>query len=106
MRRAAKVDSNQKEIVDGLKSMGFSVCHLHTLGKGRPDILVGGYGMNFMYEIKDGAKPASQQKLTEDEIKFHNTWIGHLGIAKSADDIIRDIDLTISNLNVIKDLMN
>jgi len=52
MRQRAKVDANQKQIVNALRKCGYSVLHLHTLGKGAPDIVVGVSGMNYLFEIK------------------------------------------------------
>lgn len=40
MRRAAKVDSTQKAIVDVLRKHGAKVRHLHRVGDGIPDLLV------------------------------------------------------------------
>jgi Holliday junction resolvase len=76
MRRAARVDANQKEIVEYLRKRGASVQLLHTVGKGCPDIVVGYGGCNYLFEIKDGSKPASQRKLTPDEQEWHDEWKG------------------------------
>ena len=64
MRRAAKVDANQTEIVKALRQVGASVQSLAATGKGCPDLLVGIRGLNFLIEVKDGAKPRSDRKLT------------------------------------------
>ena len=87
MRIRAKVDSNQKKIVTALRRCGFSVLHLHQLGKGAPDILVGAKGRNFLFEIKDGEKAKSQQKLTPDEEIFFNEWRGQVNLIKSFDEV-------------------
>ena len=92
MRRRAKVDANQKEIVELLRSMGCSVCLLHTVGAGVPDLLVGltsfkGNKINILMEIKDGDK----KRLTPDQIQFHEDWKGIICVAhsvKKAEDII------------------
>ena len=68
MRRAARADANQPEIVEALRSIGCHVEHTHQL-KGLFDILVGYRGKLFIMEIKDGSKPPSATKLTPDEIK-------------------------------------
>lgn len=75
MRRKARVDDNQKEIVDYFRKLGASVLHLHTL-KNCFDILVGYNGYNIIVEIKDGTKCKSQQKLTDGEEKFREDWKG------------------------------
>lgn len=88
MRRAARVDSNQKEIVAALRKAGASVAHTHTIGKGFPDIVVGHRGLNLMVEIKDGSLPPSGRKLTKDEYEFHEVWKGQVCIVESIDDAL------------------
>jgi len=89
MKQAAKVDANQPEIVDALKDIGCTVLHLHQLGKGAPDILVGFRGNNWLFEIKDGNKPPSKRKLTDMEAIFHRDWRGQVAIVKTVDEAIR-----------------
>lgn len=76
--RIAKVDSNQKDIVKLLRSVGACVLHTHTL-KNAFDILVGYKGRLYIVEIKDGEKPPSQRKLTSGELKcksdFNNVGV-------------------------------
>lgn len=67
----AKVDANQKVIVEALRAAGCFVTSLAGVGGGVPDVLVGSDGKWFLMEIKDGSKPPSQRKLTDDEIKWH-----------------------------------
>ena len=50
----ARVDANQPVIVAALRAIGATVQHLHAVGQGCPDILVGYDGVNFLMEIKDG----------------------------------------------------
>lgn len=80
MRRAARVDANQKQIVEYLRKHGCSVQVLHTVGKGCPDILVGYGGKNYLFEIKDGQKSRSAQKLTPDEDAWHFNWRGQVDV--------------------------
>jgi Holliday junction resolvase len=93
VRRAAKIDANQKQIVDQLRKCGFTVLHLHTLGKGAPDIAVGAFNKNYFFEIKDAEKPKSKKKLTEDEEKFHQTWNGQISIIESIEDALHIINI-------------
>jgi len=76
VRRAAKVDANQGEIVAALRKSGCSVSPLHTVGGGVPDLLVGVADLNMLMEVKDGAKPPSARKLTPDQIEWHSAWQG------------------------------
>lgn len=81
--RAAKVDDNQREIVSALRGVGATVCHLHTVGMGCPDLLVGWRGVNYLLECKDGKKPPSQQKLTPMQDEWHSGWKGSAFIVNS-----------------------
>lgn len=71
-----KVDANQPEIVAALRRCGCKVQHMHTLGDGCPDLLVGWHGLMFAVEVKDGSKPPSKQELTADEQEWHGKWHG------------------------------
>ena len=82
MRRAARTDSNQTEIVKALRAIGCSVQSLAAVGKGCPDLLVGWQGRNVLMEIKDGDKCPSARKLTEDETRWHAGWKGRVFVVK------------------------
>lgn len=86
MRRAARIDENQKEIVEAFRAMGCSVLHTHQLGHGAPDIIVGKNKKNILIEIKDGNKPLSDRALTHDEIEFHKEWRGCIEIVENLQD--------------------
>lgn len=69
-----RVDANQAQIVTELRAMGYKVAHTHELGKGKPDIIVGGmrwFGRIALLwvEIKSPG-----EKLTGSEPKFHDEW--------------------------------
>ena len=66
MRRAAKVDSNQAEIIKALRDSGASVTSLHQVGQGVPDILVSHAGVWYLMELKT-------QKGSVNEIQ--NEWM-------------------------------
>jgi len=81
--------------------------HMHTLGNGCPDIAVGFAGLTMLVEIKDGAKPPSQQKLTDDEREFFDTWKGGVRIVR----VEADVELTLDTLArwheyIVKGLQN
>ena len=66
------MDANQGEIVAALRKIGAAVTPLHAVGNGVADLLVSFRQRWFLFEVKDGAKPPSARKLTEDEER----WIG------------------------------
>lgn len=81
--RAYRVDSNQKEIVNSLREAGYSVQHLHSVGAGCPDILVGINGINILIEIKEG-----DGKLTPAQVVWHAAWKGQVDVAKNQEEAI------------------
>lgn len=89
VRRAAKVDRNQAEIVEALRAIGCSVQSLAAVGVGCPDLLVGYRGVNWLIEVKDGDKPPSARKLTHDQEIWHFAWRGQKAVVTSADDAIK-----------------
>jgi hypothetical protein len=91
-RRAAKIDSNQNDIVKSLRSIpGCTVALSHD------DILVGFKGETFWYELKDsscvskrtGAILNSSKK--KDQVKLEQSWSGHYRIVSNIDEILKDI---------------
>lgn len=88
MRRIAKVDRNQPEIVAVFRQLGFEVLHVHQL-KGCFDILVSKDSRNHCIEIKDGTLPPSQRKLTIDERKFHERWKAPVHIINSVEEVLQ-----------------
>ena len=68
MRYRARVDNNQKEIVKCFRDNGCLVLHLHTIGKGCPDLLVEIKGRLVLVEVKD------KSTLTPAQIEFHKKW--------------------------------
>ena len=92
MRRIAKVDRNQPEIVEALRKIGASVLHTHTIPNSF-DILVGYKGVNYIMEIKDGELPPSKKKLTPGELKFKESWKGgNYYVVESVEDAIEIIN--------------
>lgn len=77
MRRAAKVDENQSEIVDALCRVGARVQLLHQVGGGCPDLLVAFRGDLTLLEIKNPKQDSSHRQLTPDQVAFHAKWRTH-----------------------------
>lgn len=88
-RLAARADRNQAEIVAALRDAGATVQHLHTLGRGCPDILVGYRGVNYLLEIKAG-----RGKATPDEAAWLQAWRGRAAIVSSVQAALEEIGAT------------
>lgn len=83
MRRAAKADANQPEVVSALRSAGWQVWHTHTLGRGYPDLTCSKGGVNLLIEVKQPG-----EALTPDETNFHAAWTGPLVVVYSGQDAV------------------
>lgn len=93
MRYSAKVDANQKGVIKSLRGIpGVSVAITSSLGEGFPDFVVGYRGVNYMIELKDGNKPPSARKLTDDEELFKSKWKGQYAVCNSFDEIFKIIN--------------
>ena len=77
-----KADNNQKEIVRGLRALGYSVRHIHTVGRGLPDLAIGKHGITCLVEVKQPGEP-----LTLDEQEFFQAWNGLAVIGHSVEEI-------------------
>jgi Holliday junction resolvase len=82
-----RVDSNQVEIVKELRRLGMEVEHLHSVGKGCPDILVGWKGKNCLLEIKKDDKA----KLTPDQVLWHHSWKGQVAVVTNVIEAVKAV---------------
>lgn len=91
MRRAARIDANQTEIVTALRAAG---CSVYVIGK-PVDLLAGRDGKSFCLEVKDEKKPPSARKLTLDQVSFFHTWRGHKAVVKNAAEALAAVGIKI-----------
>ena len=73
--RDSRIDMNQADIVLSLRSAGAMVEHLHNVGGGCPDLLVGFRGHNFLLEVKTGGG-----KLSNVQTGWHKEWKGQVAV--------------------------
>lgn len=95
MRRAAKIDANQPEIVDALRKAGATVYSLAAVGQGIPDLFVGYAGRTALIEVKDGSRPPSDRRLTPDQQQWHQNWTG------GTVAVVPDVDAALKVLKVM-----
>lgn len=86
-----RVDANQPDIARSLRQAGATVQHLHEVGRGCPDLLVGFRGVNYLLEIKDSSQPPSRRRLTPDEAEWHAAWRGEVRIVMTAGEALAAI---------------
>ena len=92
MKRKSRVDNNQRDIVLALRSCGASVQHLHQVGHGCPDILVGFQGVNYLIEIK-----GKNGKLTPQQRLWHASWSGSASVVRSISDALGVIGIDLAD---------
>lgn len=74
MRQAARIDGNHADVMQALRNAGILARSTAAMGKGFPDILAAFRGVLVLLEVKDGALPPSERKLTAMEAEFIAAW--------------------------------
>jgi hypothetical protein len=80
---AARADSNQTAIVAALRKAGASVQHLHTVGSGCPDLMVGFQGRNYLMEIK-----TEHGRQTPQQAVWFTKWQGQAEIVRNEEEAL------------------
>jgi hypothetical protein len=84
MRRAAKIDQNQPEIVEALRAAGHYVQSTAMMGRGFPDLLaVKKSGLPVLLEVK-----MPGERLTPDELKWHRAFPGPVFVVCSIEEAL------------------
>lgn len=84
VRRIARVDANQNEIVKAFRQLGCTVQSLATVGSGCPDLVVGiPKNRVLLVEVKDGDK-----ELTPDQERWHANWATPVHIVRHLGEVI------------------
>jgi len=85
-----KVDNNQKIIVKYLRNIGATVFDCSAVGRGFADIVVGIFGKNYLFQVKN---PEYYWSLTPAEKQFHDSWKGSVYIIETIEDVKKIIGL-------------
>ena len=94
MRRAAKIDINQKQIMDALRDIPGI-----TVQPGHDDLLVGYKGKTYWFEIKSERAVSKRTGLVrekskkESQIKLEANWKGHYKIVSTLDEILKELEV-------------
>lgn len=92
MRRAARRDENHAEVKAVFESLDCSVLDVAGIPCGF-DLIVGYKTQAIAVEVKDGEKPPSARKLTENEFSAHLNWRGPKAIVKNNDEALLVVKL-------------
>jgi len=92
-RRKAKVDDNQKEIVEKLRGT-FCI----SVQPGHDDILIGHKGKTYWYEIKNPNAANKSGKVYESckkksQKKLQAEWKGHYKMVTCIEEILEDVGI-------------
>jgi hypothetical protein len=93
-RRAAKIDSNQPDIVAALRSIPGVAVEV-----GHDDLLIGRNGLTYWFEIKEPSTVSPVTGLIRESAKkdsqkrLEKEWAGHYRIVSSLAEILREIGL-------------
>lgn len=82
MRRAARTDSNHREIAQAFRKLGFAVVSLHKVGEGVPDLLCSREAETFLAEVK-----TAKGRPTEAQEAFSKDWKGRIYTVRTAADV-------------------
>lgn len=82
-----KPDGPRAEIVKALRDAGCSV-DLLPGGKGRPDLLIGHAGVNWLLEVK-----ALKGKLKAAQVVWHAVWRGQVATVRTVDEALVAVGL-------------
>lgn len=91
MRRAFRKDANHNPVVDRIEACGWIVFDLSSYGA-PVDLAISKAGVGAaLVEIKDGSKPPSERKLTEDCASLLARWQGPFLVVTSPEDAERQL---------------
>jgi hypothetical protein len=81
-------DKAEKEIVEGLRKLGYSVCKI-----GQPvDLLVGKHNNNALFEVKNPkAKGQAAGKLSDKQEEFFENWRGQVSVVTSLEEAVNTL---------------
>ena len=94
MRRAARTDNNQKDIVSALRKIPGVTIELD-----HDDFLLGFKGKTYWIEIKNPDTVSKktgkilESKKKKSQKKLEKKWTGHYAICVYLDDVLREIGL-------------
>lgn len=103
IRRAAKIDDNQPQLVQLIRAMGVSVAITSAAHDGFTDLVLGFGGVTVLTEVKDGSKEPSRRKLTPQQQIFHGSFKGAITVIETdlqAIELVRRIKAVAASTKV------
>jgi Holliday junction resolvase len=90
VRRAARRDTNEPEIIEALRAVGATVQSLDE--RGVPDLVVGFRGVSYLIEVK-----TAKGKLTRDQVAWHAGWKGQVAVVRTVEEALAVIGAEVSS---------
>ena len=81
VRRAARRDTNEPEIIEALRAVGATVQSLDE--RGVPDLVVGFRQSTYLLEVK-----TAKGKLTKDQVVWHAAWKGQVAVVRTVEEAL------------------
>ena len=100
MSFAKRTDDNHKAVAAEFRAV-MPDATLHDAsgaGRGFPDFVVGWRGRNWLFELKDPAKPPSKRKTTPAQDTFHGGWQGQVAVVHSAAEMCAEMLRTVARI--------
>jgi hypothetical protein len=85
MRRAAKTDSNQQDIVNALRAVCVQV---EVIGKPVDLLVCDRMGVTSLMEVKNAD---GRDQLTKSQVEFIARWPGQIHIVRTPDEAVRAV---------------
>lgn len=95
-RFARRVDANQAVIVAALKRVGATVHHIHEVGRGCPDLIVGFRRRNYLLEVKNPRSGYGRRGVRHqlEQMFWHAGWAGQVCVVTSPEEALTAIGIT------------
>ena len=87
MRRAAKRDLNEPEIIAALEAVGCDVLRATDV-----DLIVGRAGRNYLLEVKR-VKRATESRIRPIQRRLRDTWHGQYAIVTTAQEALQAVGM-------------
>ena len=87
MRRAAKVDLNHSEIMEGVRQAGWKARSSAAIGNDFPDQIVAKGNFTALLEVKSGSNG-----LTQGQQDFIDSWPGVVVVARTVEQTVMELE--------------
>jgi len=88
-RTKTRRDGNQAEFCEDMHTIGATAVDLSSIGGGCPDVLVGWYAINWLFELKNPDQPPSKRRPRKTQVEFKHNWKGQYLLVETSEDAMQ-----------------